>query len=219
MKKRRTGKAKGKPAISETVSEKAEIPRHETNGEPGEADVGEPAISETVSEKPGGPRRGRPPVMGKASGEWVDMVFPEVRTQRGKHNHFYGWRAVKLLRKHHPRYGWLVGTEEEIRDGVRGDRLTILAELGRIEDDDYLLLVAADICCRKPTAAEATRIIRHYRTGREPKDAVQEMTDIVCKAVNSYLRCHLTVTHREAFMALENAALEFNPVVRDVDEV
>jgi hypothetical protein len=221
---KKAGKAKGKPVISETVSEKAEARRHETNGKPGvpgggEPDVGEPAISETVSEKPEAPRRGRPPVMDP---EWVKetgWIFSAIKTQRGLHNYWYGQRAAKLLRKHHPRYSWLVGTEEESRDGVRPDRLTILAELGRIEDDESLLLVAGDICCRKPTAAEATRLIRHYRLDRKPGNAVKEVTGIVCKAVNSYLRCHPTVTHNEAFMALENTVLEFMPVQRDVDEV
>jgi hypothetical protein len=137
-----------------------------------------------------------------------------INTERGQQDYYYAAVAHQRLGTD-PRFAWLCDADAY----GKWLRFGVLAALGRIKDDDLLELVAADIVHRKPPTMEAVKLIRYYRLGRGPGDAVKEMADAVCKLVNGYLRCHPTVAHREAFMALENAVLEFVPVQRDVDEV
>jgi hypothetical protein len=68
-------------------------------------------------------------------------------------------------------------------------RMSILAELGRIEEPGAVLTIARQICELKPKAREAVAMIRRCRLGESPlKDG--GLTAELIRAVNAYLTRH-----------------------------
>jgi hypothetical protein len=124
---------------------------------------------ENFSETKGGrPRLYRP------GGELVRIVSfacsgPNV-SERTRQNKFYQLKAMNALGlnldegKPQP-YPWLWGEPNVPRPGDHRVRWTVLAELGRIEDDELMRAVAARVCELKPMTREAVRMIWHFRMG------------------------------------------------------
>jgi ATP-dependent helicase YprA (DUF1998 family) len=68
-------------------------------------------------------------------------------------------------------------------------RWTILAELGRIEDDADLLAVARVVCDAKPKARNAVRMVREWRLGR-PAQPRRDLADELADTIDGYLARH-----------------------------
>ena len=78
----------------------------------------------------------------------------------------------------------MLSSREEIMSGNGHMRHTILAELGRIEDEDDLRSIARQICELKPGSKEAVAMIRQWRTGKSPSgDAISLTNALIAAAV------------------------------------
>jgi hypothetical protein len=167
-------------------------------------------IKEKISEKQ--KRRGRPRVMAemRALHELTD-VGTEYRSERQRINRAYAHDAIgRLGRGRDPAYFWLVNYVEEDRRPhsafPKREQWTILAELGRIANDEAMRAVARDICARKPTTKDAVATIRRVRLGRQPPGGVDDLTDRLISFVCGYADSHAGVDLAMILEALDQAA-------------
>lgn len=119
-------------------------------------------ISETVSEKP---RRGRRRIMGPLAISTVDVVAPEVKSERGRQNVYYRQLALGAL-AHDPRFRWIADEDGMMAGDKSAWRPGVLAELGRIwvVDEDLMLRIAELVCeIKPPTTRAAVALIRRAR--------------------------------------------------------
>jgi hypothetical protein len=158
--------------------------------------MGDEAISENFSEKK---KRGRPRLLHPALRE----VFADGQTyasERTIQNTSYYIRAFGLL-QHEPWAEWLVGHASQ--EGKPGQvRKTILAELGRLDDDEDLLVMARAICTDCPNTRDALARIRRFRLGRMPAGSISQLTDVLRHTVNTYLREHSDFSLADAQLAV-----------------
>ena len=124
---------------------------------------------ETVSEKR---RRGRPKTIGQIVERCKQVQHPfvadvQVTTDRGRQNRVYHQFALEALGAgDDSRFEWLIGTAD---DDYKGMQRTLLAELGRLVDEDAIREVALEICKHKPSRRAAIAYIRRVRgTRKEP---------------------------------------------------
>jgi hypothetical protein len=144
-------------------------------------------ISENFSEKR---KRGRPRLLHPALHE-VFAQGQQYASERTIQNASYHIRAFSLLQDE-PWAKWLMGYVSQ--EGKPGQiRKTILAELGRLREDEVLRAVARQICERKPTTKDAVAMIRHYRLGRQPRGAVDDLTDRLTTLIVEYIDSHAGV--------------------------
>jgi hypothetical protein len=146
-----------------------------------------PAISETVSETPK-PKRGRPRVIPDDYRAIFQAygLFTDVTTERGRQNIAYRQRALRVL-GNDPRFKW-VADRDAMRRGDPGSfRPTILAELGRIADDDQLREMALEVCRVKPTTRRAVAAVRRWRLGRSGVGDADGLLDELIRHVDDYL--------------------------------
>jgi len=109
-------------------------------------------LSETSSKK------GRPRLLTGEALHFLKAQYPEIKTTRGLQNKRYELRAFGLLRDAPPPgFDYLFDLE---RDHIRS---SVLAELGRIEDDEQLLDTAAWLCKQRPSTKDAIVICRRVR--------------------------------------------------------
>jgi hypothetical protein len=140
-------------------------------------------ISEAASEKQ---RRGTPLVHDPAMLAFYRQSFPEIRTHRGLQDKAYGLTAYTTLADV-PGCEWLCSTKEEIDAGSGQMRFTILAELGRIKDEEVRKVIALEICRQRPRSKAAVAMIRRYRTGKAPKATALNLANMVIGCINGYL--------------------------------
>jgi hypothetical protein len=134
---------------------------------------------------------------------YLDRTFPDVKTRRGRMNKAYEVRALGVL-KGDPRFEWLVSTPEAINSGHGKLKVTILVELGRIEDDEDLKAIAEKVCKQKPKAKEAEAMVRRWRTGKAPKGDAVGLTRALITCINGYLDRHPDTTWQMVRGALGN---------------
>ncbi len=124
-------------------------------------------LSETISEKP---KRGRPAKILPDILKFIEDMCPELTTRRAREDMYYQLLAQQVL-IHDPAYKWLIDGDAMQR-GVPGAtyRAGVLRELGRIEDEDAIRVVAGYACDLKLGNAAAVKFIRWARLGdREPQ--------------------------------------------------
>ncbi len=164
-------------------------------------------FSETVAENTLRRRRGRP------------MVHPEqllnlarrysgASTVRGRQNFLYMTRAIRVL-DYEPDFCWLVGTRDDINTGKKVIRNTILVELGRIEDEDDLKVIARQVCEIKPRCKDALVMIRRWRTGKTLTGDAMSLTKAIIRTVEDYCAARCGTTLQIVLAALANAADAF----------
>lgn len=105
----------------------------------------------------------------RTEGEMLKLrvLYPEV-TPRHLNNIVYRSRAVSVL-AHDPEFAWLADGPA-MTEGKRNSwKPGILAELGRIDNEDDIRTFAREICRIKPFTKDAERAIREWRLGKEPK--------------------------------------------------
>lgn len=162
--------------------------------EKGEGVKGSVSVESSESpRKPGRPRRLT------ATDEAFHRNLAPGRSHRTHLEHFYSGRAVAALGPDavglpEP-YRWLLG-EGKVRS-------TILAELGRIEDEELLRFVAAEVCRSRPSAREARERIRWIRTGRQTIGSCEGLLVALRGSLNRYLAGHRNMSLAAAEEALE----------------
>ena len=155
-------------------------------------------ISELVrlSERP---RRGRPKAF---SENWEKLmagqrvagmkVVGPSQTRRGQLNALYFLHALGVLSLcgvEHEQLRWLFDIDEN-----RFKR-TILAELGRIQDNETMAKMAVDLCELKPITCDAVGMIRRFRLGGLPQaSATGLLHHIIEYGIGPYEVTHTGVT-------------------------
>ncbi|HEY0171261.1 MAG TPA: hypothetical protein VGB98_09575 [Pyrinomonadaceae bacterium] len=137
-------------------------------------------------------------------------VFDGVRTARTRQNVMYRQRAMDVLGVvRDERFKWLCDVAKVQADEPNAMKHSILAELGRIEDADKMRVVALQVCEMRPTAREAVQIVRNFRTGKQSKGDVTQLTNEIYRLIVDYLTRHPAMRFSQVSVAL-SSALEFN---------
>jgi hypothetical protein len=137
--------------------------------------------------------RGRP---GKFSDEslqqlgWKDM---ETLTNRQKQNRHYTARALWALARDpeagdlsiRPDFKWLY--DETLKGKSRRyGKATILAQLGRIGNDQLIKKVARELCKLEPRTKDAVVLIRQLRSGGVKEGDTKQLTQEIAKTILQY---------------------------------
>jgi hypothetical protein len=150
-----------------------------------------PGITENVSEKP---KRGRPLVIPGQTRALYEAygLFVEIGTERGRQDVYYRQRAIHVLRitdrEASAPFRWLADIELMKGASRNGWRRTILAALGRIDDDDQLRETALVICEAKPSTRKAVAMIRRWRLGKSAGGTADGLRGELIRHLNDYLR-------------------------------
>ena len=140
----------------------------------------------------------RAQTMDGALKRFLRSLYPEVKTARGLQDKQREARAVVLVMDR-PEFRWLFDPQTgTCRSGI-------LAELGRIADDELLLEMAGEICRHKPNVKEAVAAIRRFRGVRNEPSSRKLMVKLI-KTVDAYLKRYPTTTWQQVETALEQAA-------------
>jgi hypothetical protein len=174
-------------------------------------DEKEEAISEKFSEKK---KRGRPRLLNPEDEKTLRQgkAYCDNRTIQNEH---YASRAslilgIKLDNPPEFPFAWL-GDNSKIKRGFsqrRGYRLSILAELGRIDDEMNLIEAATAICKRKPTAQEAIKMIRGWRLQRAAAGSLT-LEETLRKAIQRYRGNNPDITNDEIYDTTSSLSMEY----------
>lgn len=93
-----------------------------------------------------------------------EQLYPNM-SARNRANYHYAVRTQSLLTddKHKPIAPWVSYFWGDRPDGTSRYRLTIMAELGRIEDDEMVITVAKLVADENYSVREAVRRVRRAR--------------------------------------------------------
>jgi hypothetical protein len=94
------------------------------------------------------------------------------------------------------------------RDRAQPTRKMVLAELGRIEDEEEMLDLARELCERKPRVRDAVALIRRYRLERSPESR-RELGETVASIILCYVAEHPEMTMREIARTLRKQAVAY----------
>jgi hypothetical protein len=121
-------------------------------------------ISEAASEKR---KRGTPRIMPEAYRAFLAEWYPDVRTERGRQDIAYRFRAMDLLSPD-PRFSWLADSEAMKAGAPNAWKPSILSELGRFRNDETLRSFALALCeiRPRPTSKAAVSMLRRARLAR-----------------------------------------------------
>jgi hypothetical protein len=126
--------------------------------------------------------------------------FEQYASERTIQNTSYHLRAFALLVEE-PWAEWLIGyTSQEGKPGQV--RKTILAELGRLEDDTELVMMARAICASHPNTRDALARIRQFRLGCMRVGRISQLTEVLRRTVNTYLWQHADFSLADAQLAV-----------------
>jgi hypothetical protein len=160
---------------------------------------------EKISKNP----RGRPRLIhSKELRDVIRFAANPGTCERTLQNKLYQLRAMQVLNLDVDdpplAYLWIWGLPHIPNPGDHRAKWTILAELGRIEDDDDLRAIAAQVCELKLKTSDAVAAIRRVRLGKAAKSDVPALTNALIRTINQYLvRCPDT-TGAQIVTALEN---------------
>jgi hypothetical protein len=111
-------------------------------------------------------KRGRPPLYADGVNGWAlgvaREISPAASTTRGRQGHAHAWKAMWALRSTPASCLW--PGMDAITTGPAQPSLTILEALGRLDYEEDIRAVAAELAEREPmTARETVRLIRRAR--------------------------------------------------------
>ncbi|HEY0322812.1 MAG TPA: hypothetical protein VGC66_17795 [Pyrinomonadaceae bacterium] len=133
-------------------------------------------------------------------------VYDGSGTERNRQNWMYRQRAICLLNViKDKRYKWLFDTAKVQAGAPRAEKMSILAELGRIQDPDIMRAVALCLCEEKPTTRDAVHRIRRFRTGKRSEGNVRQLEYEIRNLVADYLNRHPEMLFSRACDALASA--------------
>jgi hypothetical protein len=164
------------------------------------------AITEKFSKNTPPRKRGRPPKL-PAWERALSRQGSEGKSARCRNNILYQTRVVSWAADD-PRFEWLSSDSATILQGRGHMRSTILAELGRIEDEHDREALALYLCAHQPTARQAIALLRQYRLGTCPRGSAAQLTDILRRTVATYQAEHTGLTDDEVYQALHDVAHE-----------
>jgi hypothetical protein len=132
-------------------------------------------------------------------------------SERTRHNKFYQMRAMHVLgvtlEDDTPEaYLWIWGKPNVPRSGDHRVKWTVLAELGRFEDEELMREVAVRICELKLTTRDALRRLRQFRTGRIKSGDALELANAVIATINDYMNTHAGLSADDILDALNTAS-------------
>jgi len=157
-------------------------------------------VKEAASEREGR-KCGRPPVFPSEYLEKLAVIYPDVKTHRHRVNLAYLARSMKLL-KDDPRFKWLIDPERAIRGEPGSFRRGILCELGRIDNEDTVRVIALKICELRPKTKDAVVMIRRWRTRTVPAGDLWQLHDDLVSAINSYVTKYPDTTWQDVLKTL-----------------
>jgi hypothetical protein len=111
-------------------------------------------------------------------------------------------RALMLLdaQKDKEEFAWLGMMSEHSEPPWR---TTILAELGRIDDNSAFISIARQLCRLKPKTRDAVMMVRRWRVGDKAKPgSADTLTDEMSRLVDNYRRRHPDITFSEMKAAI-----------------
>lgn len=158
----------------------------------------------TISEEASKKRRGRPRAF---TPQWLKILrdmFPDITTERGMQERAYQLQAHTVL-KSDPTCRWLIDEEGISAGKPNSYRPSILAALGRIEDEDDMRAIARRICELKPNTKAAAAIVRQYRTGKASPASIESLTSILITTIDKYLAQHRDTTWEQIQQGLQRA--------------
>jgi len=142
-------------------------------------------ISEESSEKR---KRGRPPRLETTIARQVGEGASPAAGPRARVNRGFAIQAMCVLQEDEAgQYGWLFETAAMTRGDPHSFRPSILAELGRIDDEELLKECARIICDQKPTARDAIIRIRRLRRRSPPRGDAEQLQSELRRVLNEYL--------------------------------
>lgn len=180
---------------------------------------------EQIGEPDSKKRKGRPSSINPELLNHIHRVHPEIKTKRGLYQKMYEYIAIRALGflkegqvvENHP-LKWLCDYTNEGKKGAI--KSSILAELGRFEDEQKMYKVALGICQSEPPAQVAVYQIREVRTGRKPSGSVLDLSDELISVINIFLAKYGNATHQTVVDALELVmALVMESKERDENQV
>jgi hypothetical protein len=133
------------------------------------------------------------------------ILFPGLSTQRSRQDMAYCFRALAVLNDD-PAFAWLYATKQTILQRTSRMKSTILAALGRIEDEAELREAAALVCKRKPKTNHAVILLRRWRLGKTRPVKAVELTNALIRCLNDYLTQYPETTWPQVWAALAEAA-------------
>ncbi len=143
-------------------------------------------ISEAVSEKR---KRGRPPTFSPELRARIAHWYSDIKSHRGITDAMYRLRALGLLTDD-ARFKWLVDKDKMIAGEPNAWKPSILAELGRISDEETLKVVALRVCEVKPKTKDAIAEIRRFRTGKTAAGNASDLYSALATRMNDYIQQH-----------------------------
>jgi hypothetical protein len=127
------------------------------------------------------------------------------KTWRGHQNHFYQQRALTVLRQDKENlqnYLWLADVRDEVFNKVF--KRTILAELGRLDDDWTIICYARELCEKKLATKKAVALIRQKRLDQAPQASAKALYYVIARAINEYAQTRQGMTDEIALDAVRS---------------
>jgi hypothetical protein len=146
-------------------------------------------ISEKIKEKIG---RGRPAKHSQK--EYNRFEGCPANTRRGKQNYIYAAMATSVLRGEKERFAYLLEPKY---------RITILAELGRINPPWTMVSLASDICKMRMNTAKAVGLCRRRRGKGQPD--LWGLAKKIKRTIQDYRTGHPNISEADVATALRIA--------------
>lgn len=136
--------------------------------------------------------------------EFLKSLFSEVG-ERQLLNVHYMQKAIKILGlgKNDESKGWLPEFEWLFDAPKNVVRVSILAELGRIEDPNDLYDFALAVCKQKPKTKIAVVRIRNWRLGKNGEGDAEKLGDEIRCVIANYIERFPKTKLQQIFDALE----------------
>jgi hypothetical protein len=143
----------------------------------------------------------------------------DLHTERSRQNVHYRERALlRLGFGKEAGFQWLADFERMKAGKPHAWRKTILAELGRIEDEDDFRAIALRICELKPKTHDAVAMIRDARFGRHRVGRPDDLANELVSCINDYMTRKRATEWLGVIEALEIALLRVRETVESLED-
>jgi len=137
-------------------------------------------------------KKGRPRKHSKEFLNILSNTLPSIKTERGLIESKYLYHAatviIKLYTKNPERNRWAEFYAD--KNHVHIFHKSILAALGRIEDDDVLISIAKEVAVNKLSAIQAISSIRRFRLNKPDQPNRVQFLLYLEHSINSFLKIH-----------------------------
>jgi hypothetical protein len=124
-------------------------------------------------------------------------------TRRSHTDAFYRLKAMSQLHpEKDPLFAWLWCDGGPNGHPKKHVRRTILAELGRMDDEADREAIARELCEQQPTTRDAVAMIRASRLG-QPPGTPEQLSEALRTTVDAYLKSHADMGWDDVRHALE----------------